>query len=167
MAMDSLQRVIVQSTSPLLLVNAGGLILVVLLSVSILVPLANWVSQRHDYQALTRFYEDADGVTIEEPRRHNPNRIPIAIHVSFVVINALLSITRACVLSPPTQAVETWLQCAIAVSPLKFRHFHRERLTDTVHDIRSSLSCKELPSALPLPPRLDSALACIVARAAQ
>ena len=119
--MESLQQFIVHqstSTTPLLIINASALALVVLLSISTLVTLAGWALQRQDHGTFTdtRHYEDEDGVAIDGPNVRDPNRIPTAVHLLLVVINALLSLTKVCVFPLLDRSIEAWLQFAIAVS---------------------------------------------------
>lgn len=123
--MDSIQQVFVHqtrtTTSPLLIINTVALALVTLLSVSIVVALSNWCFQRHHYHhPLAGYYEDEDGVAIDGPKARNANRIPTAIHLLAVVINALLFLAKICVFPLSNHTTEAWLQFAIAVSKPRY-----------------------------------------------
>jgi hypothetical protein len=114
--MNSTQRFIRLDTPPPVPLDIVSLLFVLCMSFSVIVPFANWVPCARSYQSLLYFYEDEDGVADAESMRHNPNRIPVAVQALCLVLNVLLSLTRACVPYGSNNGIHSWLQVAMAVS---------------------------------------------------
>ena len=114
--MNSFQRFIPLDTPPLLILDISAFLFVLYMSIWTIASFSNPLARASSYRSLLYFYEDEDGVADAESIRHNPDRIPVALLASCLVLNALLALVRACVPHGPDHAIHTWLQFAMAVS---------------------------------------------------